>query len=120
MIDLITRLEAATEPTPALFYDAYVAVFDRLTADDGERGARFEQLVRAEAWTDAALMLVPEGLGWRVGANPGASKYAGEAEIEDPKDGGWQFTVEANGRSPALALCIAALRARTPPTEETG
>ena len=57
---------------------------------------------------------------WRVGANPGASKYAGEAEIEDPKDGGWQFTVEANGRSPALALCIAALRARTPPTEETG
>lgn len=58
-----------------------------------------------------AVSLVPEGVEWRVGGNPTAIKYAGEAELADPATGSWQFPIEATGVTPALALCIAIIKA---------
>ena len=89
-----------------------------------------KQLKSAPHYTtslDAALTLVPEGWGWSVGdihppseAVPNSGKPWAEIWVRGPKrtpklDGMWH-SVEGrcgiNAATPALALCIAALRAR--------
>lgn len=59
---------------------------------------------------DAALTLVPEGWFWNVDNNPEAGGYARMTDV--PDIGEMMKDVRAVGRTPALALCIAALRAR--------
>ena len=127
MTDLIDRLEEATEGSRDLDEQIALAsgIRHRSRRDGRGRSKGREWFVDShggvETWAnhapyyttslDAALTLVPEGLGWQVWGEPKATKYGGEASIEHPTDG-WHFCTEANGRTPALALCIAALKAR--------
>lgn len=76
---------------------------------------RFQKLINAEAWLDAAMTLVPEGWGWLV-SQPNAKAIAsGLLKKDTPVMGEVQngidrrFTVAA--ATPALALTAAALRA---------
>ena len=107
---LIAKLEAATEPDRSLFEEAYEAAWGRPCWDDGERGERFQRFLDAEAWTDAALSLVPEGCGWAVDAGIyGASWCDVETTDGDYVTGTYDCPGAA---TPALALVIAALKAR--------
>lgn len=68
--------------------------------------SRFRRFLDAEAWTDAALMLVPEGFDWSMDNFDG--------ELGKPSawicKGGPFFN--GTGDHPALALAQAALRAK--------
>ena len=99
MTDLIARLEAAEGPDPRL--DREIAVI---------QGGYKE--VGWPAYTtsmDAALTLVPEGHTYsfihRIGEYP-------EASVAAQPDAGFWSAVVATAATPALALCIAALKAR--------
>ena len=59
---------------------------------------------------DAALTLVPEGWSWRVQSEMGGVPFALVATLDE------RFPVSA--ATPALALCIAALRARLASSQE--
>ena len=79
-----------------------------IDADENER-------LDFPAWTrslDAALTLVPEGHGWTAGKTiQGPQAFA---EVLLPYDRGEQFlTYEVDAATPPIALCIAALRARS-------
>lgn len=69
---------------------------------EGERAQRFVWFAQKEAWTDAALTLVPEGLKWGIGNPQDGYSYA--------TMGGLERAVRA--ATPALALCAASLKAR--------
>ena len=62
--DLIERVEKAERPTYALFQECYVAVFGEPQFEPPYGGydayRKFRTLLEAGAWTDAAMMLVPE------------------------------------------------------------
>lgn len=113
MQDLIEKLEKADKPTVQLFNGCFNALFGepRDVPEWKEPWFRFSRLVDAEAWTDAALTLVPEGLFWHVAC--------GKVRPDEPL-GGAQVVVpnsdevigEGEAITPALALCIAALKAR--------
>ena len=103
--ELIAALEAADGPSRDLMLEAFAAHYpDDGTADYGDRLFRFVAMLNAEAWESAALMLVPEG--WHWSTNSGGTAriwvqgvyYAAEAE-------------NAAAATPALAICIAALKA---------
>lgn len=140
LADLISRLEAATGPDREL--DARIVLAlnirpDWAKTDPAELIAMREPLVAPDTWTvsvgycgpslvflpytasiDAALTLVPEGWFWRVGrtsiyqawafissthpdhGEPGRNEFAWKREEWEPPS------------HPALALCIAALKAR--------
>jgi hypothetical protein len=119
MTDLIERLEAATEGSREL--DALIHATTLSLGRDywpDERGRVVEYtglrkiLHRAPHYTtsiDAALTLVPEGWGWSVNDDSEAClTLPGNGFLSDRGD------IELYGRSatPAIALCIAALRAR--------
>jgi len=68
---------------------------------------------------DAALTLVPEGYSYSLGApdwsstdNDGPPSSPAWANLFKGRSGGWNT---ANGVTPALALCIASLKAREKP-----
>ena len=107
--DLIARLEAATDDQQReLLIEAYEAIHD---GDHPEycssfRALRFMRMLDAEAYESAALTLVPEGwtcfhlfrvkgcrFVWEAVIGPELPDYRGQAA------------------TPALAICIAALRA---------
>lgn len=120
MSDLIERLEAATGPCRELdaailtqvmgYRDVYGdgTVFDR--GNDGywyvgEHSA--PQLPAPTASIDAALTLVPEGCDWKVDTwkgKPAAMVRVGTRH--------YQSGYADNPATPALAICIAALRAK--------
>jgi hypothetical protein len=120
MNDLIARLMDATGPDREL--DALIAVAAGETPteafrpcaaiDAGTFGVGSYGLWVAPAYTssiDAALVLVPEDWGWRVDSTNSAAL----AKIER----GYQLEYgvadfSADGPTPAIALCIAALKAR--------
>lgn len=54
---------------------------------------------------DAAVTLVPDGWEWHVSAS-------GKVVVRIDESGLDEHYIQANARTPALALCIAALRAR--------
>lgn len=138
--DLIARLEAATEGRRDL--DAAVALaikydsedaFGRKLCDVIERlgvgaftdsGWETWRLPRWSSSIDAALTLVPEGCDWDVGhirANGFVSatvmwQAPAGSRFHEFFDAGPDTTVwwaeKGKGPTPALALCIAALRAR--------
>ncbi len=86
MHELIVRLEAATGRDPALNQDIQRAI------NGGRRALAVPDYTGS---VDAALTLVPEGCGWLAMGN--AAKVG---------------RCPAHGATPAIALCIAALRAR--------
>jgi hypothetical protein len=104
--ELIARLEAADGPSREL--DAEIYCFTRYCSlshwvEDN-----------ADPYTssiDAALSLVPEGLRWRVSGVPAANKALASCatgSIMDPATKEW----DAIHTHTAIALCIAALKAR--------
>lgn len=63
---------------------------------------RFRRFLDAEAWTDAAMMLVPEGYQWAVTSRNSACCRPDRVEFTD-----WHYADH-----PALAIAQAALRAQ--------
>ena len=113
MDDLIARLEKAKGPDREL--DGDIALHLGLVPRGMERGwaggwagngKQFDA-----AWytssTDAALTLVPEGWGWSLDWDGGCSVFREPLSGRLPDN---EFG--ADGPSPAIALCIAALKAR--------
>jgi hypothetical protein len=92
--------------------------FYRLPVDWDEtryrRHQRFDGLLDAGAYLEAAMMLVPEG--WTYGAwqGPSGQPHKWELRTIGAEDQRYR-TVEGKGHTPALALCVAIARA-TPPT----
>lgn len=105
--DLIARLEAATGPSFALDCEISKAA-----------GSAAWPPRAYTASIDAALTLVPDGCGWSAGwGQILPDKPMGEARITRNAhfigyDANYDVIVKANAATPALALCIAALRAR--------
>ncbi len=109
MRDLIARLESATGPDRKL--DAAIRETVGLVWREdfyvwSQTGSRYRGQVNFTASLDAALMLVPAGhvvdLGRYADGSADCAVYASEREPYDI----------AGAETPALALCIAALRAR--------
>jgi hypothetical protein len=120
LIKLAERCEAATGPDRELDL-AIARLFDVtvwLRNDDDT--ANYETTHwRYTASIDAALTLVPEGCGWVAGYGQVRSdEPLGGAQItRHAKFAGYDVAndviAEAEAATPALALCAAALRART-------
>lgn len=144
--DLIARLEKATSANFALdceIYESFMlpdkwfgskvenwfghgsGIYSCNTAD----GYGHIDCLRAHAFTssiDAALTLVPEGWFWRAGVT---SIYKAWAHVHKthPDHGepgknefGWKRELWEPDTNPAIALCIAALKARARAEEEKG
>ena len=123
MTDLIERLEAATEGSRELdliCWDAPEGLQDIGCYEDPAAGCLDGDIYYAPHYTtsiDAALTLVPEGLSWRYDSalgyvelfDLGKSPILVSANLEDPTLG---------GHGPALAICIASLRAMEALTPE--
>lgn len=119
--DLIARLERAT--WPKLEYDRRIAVACGWAARlSGESGVELSNGVyaaplRYTTFIDAALRLVPKGWGWHLGDTEDGrgSAFLWSRASDD-------IAGECFGATPAIALCIAALKARasaqSPSTEE--
>lgn len=78
--------------------------------------SRFRRFLDAEAWTDAALMLVPEGWGWNV-SQPNAKAIASgllkeETPVRGEVENGFEQRFIVAGETPALAIAQAAIRAK--------
>jgi hypothetical protein len=99
--ELIAALDAATKPDRVLdFRIMKMAMPLRLTP-----------IPRYTSSIDAALSLVPDGLRWRVAMVPVhtfASASISDGSILSPNTQEW----EAHHTTPAIAICIAALKAR--------
>lgn len=77
---------------------------------------KFCRFLDAEAWTDAALCLVPEGWGWNV-SQPNAKAIASgllkeETPVRGEVENGFEQRFIVAGETPALAIAQAALRAK--------
>lgn len=115
MKDLIERLEKASEGNRLL--DAEIG---RLIASEHDDRTR-------PLWTtslDAALTLVPEGWGGRIYLSGAVSLWSDGPDLgavcralaknETPREPTKKVVGSSDCGSPALALCIAALKARRP------
>lgn len=117
---LIEKLEAADGPSRGLFIEAYYAAFGRpKTEREHQPFDRFRVLIDAGGWTDAALMLVPENHAVDLTAWGPLWKGKQRARILPlfQEAGRWFHRGSdpdycVNAPTLALALCIAALRAR--------
>jgi hypothetical protein len=113
--DLIARLEAATEGSRELDIAVGRAAGEEVDLERDQHGRPLFRLAR-DAWgilphyttsLDAALTLVPEGhLHWYVGRWPIGYRAEICRHHQTPPH------IPMIGATPALALCIAALRAR--------
>lgn len=128
--DLIARLEAAKEGSRELDAEIAVAVFETQKTDDdliyARPCAKGDNCAPGTYWhvqrsgmslrtafnyttsLDAALTLVPEDLSWAV-KSPGFQSLR-KTFLVELESGDYQWCGE--GWTPALALCIAALKAR--------
>lgn len=120
MTDLLTRLEQAEEGSRELDVAVWVetggqvANQDRLTAEM-LRISRFSHAPHYTTSLDAALTLVPEG--WRT---RDATNWGGGWDWilwKHPDGKRWTGRVMGAAPIPALALCLAALKARGAETE---
>ena len=132
MHDLIEQLEAATEGSRELDACVWVAVNGKgqpmkkvgppsykeprffCNPDPGIDWIGYDLLRIAPNYTtslDAALTLVPEGMKWCISdlGQIGAEDWAFAGVYGSPMVGS---ECDTNARTPALALCIAALKAR--------
>ena len=109
MDELIKRLESATEGSREL--DAAIIMSGlHVSMPDDPVGwpPKFTTSI------DAALTLVPAGRPWSITQQSSGVGYFADIAIKD--DDGWWFEADGPGSeapTPALALCIAALRARS-------
>lgn len=125
MDELIARLEAATEGSVGLD-KAIAKLIGTYSAPD--RGDPFGGAPFYTTSLDAALTLVPQGWPWCVlhpaykhegqigGTGMAAFKYmdgAAYGGIRNPIMSHMSYDYEGYGPTPAIALCIAALRARS-------
>lgn len=102
---LIERLEAATpkgERAAILAMLDHAKDADWLTFDQWRAAYRFWDV---GAYLDAAMTLVPEGWRWHVDYRPAAQCWHGLHCVFDDEG-------DCTGTTPALALSIAALKAR--------
>lgn len=103
---LIERLEKAEAGTFAL--DREIA--EAVGWQGMEKGRRLPCYTTS---IDAALTLVPEGwTSWEVGSRAGKTRF--RAEVSRLPENHIEDAVIGHARAPALALCIAALRAKEP------
>lgn len=123
LADLIARLEKATGPDRGI--DAAIAkICD--PADDPSEAAFFNGRDYPDQYTssiDAALTLVPDGWDWRIGGpdwrhEVRASYFGYVREYREDMAGRPDSEGSAHHTAPAIALCIAALTARSSSTEE--
>ena len=96
---------------------AYNRIFCRDTlagfiCEPCDRLNRFTRFLDAEAYTDAALMLVPEGWSWSLGEMRGVSQYRAWFSDHNTPDGLAIRHADADALHPALAIAAAALRAK--------
>jgi hypothetical protein len=98
MDELIAKLEAAAEGSRELDREISVTVFSPDSKEAHSVGFYTELI-------DAALTLVPEGYDWELTSFPTVRAELWQRE-DDRRDG------PQIASSPALALCIAALKAR--------
>jgi hypothetical protein len=124
---LVARCEAATGPDREL--DFQIAVImdgrDPVTLPDGRIAYRSRRPphdtclawmpIRYTGSLDAAASLVPGGLAWEAGTycgeDPGLFGHALVRQPSDPRDDE-ALRVFGTARTPALALCAAAMRAK--------
>lgn len=97
-------------------HDHQVAPWRKLAVANGVE--RFRRFLDAEAYTDAALMLVPEGWSWSIGEMRGIGKFRGWLNDHNTPDGIAVRSVDADAETAALALAAAALRAKGPGHEQ--
>lgn len=127
MDELIKRLEAASGPDRELDADIATSLGKPVCKDDPCNwvikypGAYdYRKLPRYTASIDAALTLVPEGLDWFVKHYASAGgKYGAVVTSPEIAARSWGDYSHDDAATPAIALCIAALRARSaapPPT----
>ena len=111
MDDLIARLEASTGPSRDLDVLIAQAVGEPWGAGGYSIGGNWgERAARYTASIDVALTLVPAGLGWGVDAPPDMPCVA---RCQWPQTPGMKAPMHAHGATPAIALCIACLKARS-------
>lgn len=103
---LADRLEAAERCTTALFIEAGRQLF--IDRQRNPLWSEYCSYAEDEAWLSAAEMLVPEGMLFAVGQNESDAIAALRRRNENESVG--QVVTAA---TPALALCAAALRARS-------
>ena len=121
---LAERVEGMTAPTRSIFLEAFAACypkppdFELVWRDEkpkqpiyhawANRWVTFRKLIDAEAWEQAAILLVPDGFTWSW------TNKAGEegpfAECWGEPSGTFRHR-DSFAASPALALTAAALRA---------
>lgn len=116
--ELIATLEAATGPSREL--DLHICRVALNSEPLGHAAGLPDELLldqpfgpffRYTSSIDAALTLVPEGLRWRVSYVPVhqfASASVSDGSIFSPNTKEW----EGKHTTPAIALCLAALKAR--------
>jgi|TARA_R100000501_G_C2620038_1_gene113312 hypothetical protein len=102
---LAERIEALEGDERIWFIRAYEAVHGTECIDP-KAWRRFEDLVNAGAFLDAAMTLVPEGWNWLVGTDAGVGFQSALLRH------GEEAPIEAIAATPALALCAAAIRAQ--------
>ena len=104
MKDLLSRLEQALEGSRDLDRDIHEQLTDPETV--APFPSRWDAIPHYTTSIDAALTLVPEGCAWGCTSACGTSKpVASCGPISGPVHG-------TKGATPALALCIASLKAR--------
>jgi hypothetical protein len=112
-MNIIAKLEAATGPNRNL--DALIADAIGLPVPNDPAGwpLRYSESI------DAALTLVPEGWAWSVregGCYATGKKLLPRAELAEPIETefgpGVGVRAQNNAATPAIALCIAALKVR--------
>lgn len=117
MADLIARLEAATGADRELDAEialeaGWIQVGEAGTwALPGEPDIYAPSCPRFTASVDAALTLVPEGWLWRLGFNGTEHCFTAHPPMAMLKTPEWNY-VEDKHKIDALAICLAALRAR--------
>lgn len=108
--ELIARLEAATGGRFVLDCEIWLVIHP----DDGV--VVLHNPLPYTSSIDAALTLVPEGMAWTLGQNVHHRYW--QACVNDLAADGSPVARGESGhrdsKSPALALCIAALKSRTP------
>lgn len=114
---LIERLEAATGPDRELDAEIYCEARGLVFEDEcpvrssGKRVIDFRPVSHYTASIDAALTLVPEGLSWTCGKNLHHGYFAVSLNTLNER-GAPESVAWADADYPAIALCIAALKAR--------
>jgi len=107
--DLITKLEQVQEGSWDLDFEIARVVYGQMeNQPDVVRLPDGPPLPHFTTSLDAALTLVPDGYRWMVGIMDKAGEYFCACQPDELTDAGFDGT--ANCPTPALALCVAALK----------